>query len=209
MLHEFLSGRFYRTLSMILGPRTTFGQFDCNSPIASLMSAIGITPRRARPLSIIETASSGTDCQLFPSRADAFSGRSTKAPGGTTLAMNSDVVAPATTLTLGWERGGSGAARTTRTFVVAPSAQRSIRPVTSCSDGIGFVLIFEIESESGPPDGLGVRASCQVPNTAACSCGTAVGFDFISSRQRVRKSSFLRPLQRSTSLFDCGCFAGP
>jgi len=38
-------------------------------------------------------------------------------------------------------------------------------PVTSCSDGVEFVS-FVIEIESGPPDGLGVRASCQVPEAA-------------------------------------------
>src|SRR6516164_3424633 len=108
----------------------------------------------------MDTASSGTDCQVFSSRADAFSGNSTKAPGATTLATNSVVVAPAATVTLGWDRGGSGAARTIRTSVLAPSAHRSIRPLTSCSDAVGFV-IFVIEIESGPPDGLAARASCQ------------------------------------------------
>src|ERR1700757_5103028 len=102
---------------------------------------------------MIATVSSGTDCQVFSTRADAFSGSSTKAPDATTLAMNSVVVGPATTATLGWVCSGRGAARTTRTDVVAPSAQRSIRPATCCSDGVGFV-IFVIEIESGPPDGL-------------------------------------------------------
>jgi hypothetical protein len=144
-----------------------FGQFDCNVCIALLMSFSGITPRRARLLSLMDTASSGTARQAFSTRADAFSGSSTKAPGGTTLAMNSVVVAPATTITLGWLRGGRGAARTIRTFVVAPSAQRSIRPATSCSDGVGFA-IFVIEIESRPPDGLGVRASRQVAEAGGC-----------------------------------------
>src|SRR5690348_15346149 len=103
---------------------------------------------------MIATVSSGTDCQVFSTRADAFSGSSTKAPGATTLAMNSVVVAPATTATLGWERSGRGSAKTIRTAVVAPSAQRSMSPATCCSDGAGFV-IFVIEIESGPPDGLG------------------------------------------------------
>ena len=155
--------------SSYLRPRTTFAQFDCSSCIALLMSASGITPRRARLLSVMDTASSGTDCQVFSTRADAFSGSRTTAPGGTTLAMNSVVVAPATTVTLGWVRGGRGAAKTIRTFVVAPSAQRSIIPVTSCADGIGFV-IFVIEIVLGSPDGLGVRASCQGPGAAGCCC---------------------------------------
>ena len=131
------------------------------------MSSSGITPRSARLLSVMDTASSGTDCQVFSTRADAFSGSSTKAQGGITVAMNSVVVAPATTVTLGWVRGGRDAARTIRTSVVAPSAQRSISPATSCSDGVGFA-IFVIEIESGPPDGLGVRASCQVPEAVGC-----------------------------------------
>ena len=150
-----------------LRPRTNFGQFDCNSCIAVLMSASGITPRRACWLSVMDTASYGTDCQVFSTRADAFSGSRTKAPGATTLAMNSVVVAPARTVTLGWVRAGKGAAKTIRTFVVAPSAQRSISPVTSCADGFGFVT-FVIEIVSGPPDGLGVRASCQGPEAAGC-----------------------------------------
>jgi len=153
--------------SSYLRLRTTFGQFDCNSCIALLMSSSGITPRSARLLSVMDTASSGTDCQVFSTRADAFSGSSTKAQGGITVAMNSVVVAPATTVTLGWVRGGRDAARTIRTSVVAPSAQRSISPATSCSDGVGFA-IFVIEIESGPPDGLGVRASCQVPEAVGC-----------------------------------------
>ena len=78
-----------------------FGQFDCNVCIALLMSSSGITPRSARLLSLMDTASSGTACQVFSTRADAFSGSSTKVPGGTTLAMNSVVTARATTITLG------------------------------------------------------------------------------------------------------------
>jgi len=170
------------------------------------MSSSGITPRRARLLSLMDTASSGTACQVFSTRADAFSGSSTKAPGGTTLAMNSVVVAPATTITLGWLRGGEGAPRTIRTFVVAPSAQRSMIPVTSSSDGVGFT-IFVIEIESRPPDGLGVCASCQVPEAVGCCVGTGAVFEFISSRQRVRMCSLLMRLQRSTSLFNFGRFA--
>jgi len=64
-----------------------FGQFDCNVCIALLMCSSGITPRRARLLSLMDTSSSGTACQVFATRADAFSGSSTKVPGGTTLAM--------------------------------------------------------------------------------------------------------------------------
>ena len=107
--------------SSYLRPRTTFGQFDCNSCIALLMSSSGITPRRTRLLSVMDTASSGTDCQVFSIRADAFSGSSTKAPGGIMVAMNSVVVAPATTVTLGCVRGGRGAPGTIRTSVDAPS----------------------------------------------------------------------------------------
>src|SRR6516225_7464866 len=144
-----------------------FGQLDCNVCIALLMPYSGITPRRARLLSLMDTASSGTACQVLSTRADAFSGSSTKVPGGTTLAMNSVDAAPAMTITLGWVRSGRGPTRTIRTFVVAPSAQRSIIPATSCSDGVGFA-IFVIEIESRPPDGLGVRASCQVPEAVDC-----------------------------------------
>jgi hypothetical protein len=54
-----------------------------------------------------------------------------KTPGVTTLAVNSVVVVPATTVTLGCVRSGKGLIRTTRTSVVAPSAQRNISPVTS------------------------------------------------------------------------------
>src|SRR5437764_47063 len=45
-----------------LRPRTAFGQFDCNSRVALPISSTGITPRRARLLSAMATASSGTDC---------------------------------------------------------------------------------------------------------------------------------------------------
>jgi hypothetical protein len=45
--------------------------------------------------------------QAWSTSADAFSGSSTKTPGITTLAVNSVVVAPATTVSLGCVRGGN------------------------------------------------------------------------------------------------------
>jgi len=78
----------------------------------------------------IATASSGTDCQVCSTSADAFSGRSTKAPGVTTLPVNSVVVAPATTGTLECVCGRKGSIRTTRTSVVAPSPQTQHQTVS-------------------------------------------------------------------------------
>ena len=110
------------------------------------MSASEIAPWSERRFSEIDIASSGTDCQSSSTSADAFSGRSTKAPGVTTLAVNSVVVAPATTVTLGCGSRGSRLIRATRTCVVAPSPQRSIRPAMSLSDPVVFAL-FMIEIE--------------------------------------------------------------
>ena len=45
-----------------------FGQFDCNVCIALLMSSSGITPRSARLLSLMDTASSGTACHVLSTR---------------------------------------------------------------------------------------------------------------------------------------------
>ena len=57
------------------------------------------------------------DRQARSTSADAFSGSSTKGPGVTALPVNSVVVAPAETITLGCVRGGRGSKRTSRTSV--------------------------------------------------------------------------------------------
>jgi hypothetical protein len=145
-------------------PGTAVGQLDCSVRIAVPMSASEITPWIERRFSAIDIESSGTDCQASSTSADAFSGRSTEVPGITTLAVNSVVVAPATTVTLGCVCSDRGRTRTTRTCVVAPSPQRSIRPAKSRSDSVIFA-VFAIAIDSGPPAGFGVRISRQVPGS--------------------------------------------
>src|SRR6516162_9227507 len=63
-------------------------------------------------------------------------------------------------------------------------------------------MILVIEIESGPPAGLGVRASCQAPDVAGCCVETPSGTleEFSRWSQRIRASSSLISLHCSPSL---------